>query len=296
MCPGGGGSDFEVIGRIVVSDDGNAVLERLQGNLGQAQSQAGAAGSSFLSLGNIANTAFGVLMAGAVEKAWGSLQNFFGQFLEQAAEAERNLARSMRDLFEGEDDAALGAESVLMRIRSISGDVFPEALEQTANLAAIMGTDASAAAQMLGRALAEPGFGLQRLSMTLGLNFLPEQTKAIQEMTRMGDIASAQRVILEQLAATIGGQAAAQAGTFAGRVQILKNHLGELGEEIGNHLLPFAERLLDVFGPLAEQVLGALAQALEQVIDAASGWGYNIIASLADGMASAASVVADVIN
>lgn len=320
MFPGGGGSDFEVIGRIVVSDDGNAVLERLQGNLGQAQSQAGAAGSSFLSLGNIANTAFGVLMAGAVEKAWGSLQNFFGQFLDQAAEAERNLARltaviqatggaagltvpeatalarSMRDLFEGEDDAALGAESVLMRFRSISGDVFPEALKQTANLAAIMGTDASAAAQMLGRALAEPGFGLQRLSMTLGLNFLPEQTKAIQEMTRMGDIASAQRVILEQLAATIGGQAAAQAGTFAGRVQILKNHLGELGEEIGNHLLPFAERLLDVFGPLAEQVLGALAQALEQVIDAASGWGYNIIASLADGMASAASVVADVIN
>ncbi len=316
----GGGGDFEIIGKIVIDDQGMATITGLKSGLSGLQGSADATAGSFSNFGAVVDFALGTLAAHAVENLIGWIGQMSSAWLESATAAEKTLASlnqtlisthdasgltaqgamalatQFRDLAGGQNEAVLSAEKVLARFTNISGATFPTALKATLDLAAAMGMDAASAAQQLGRMLEEPGLGAQRLATTLGFQLLPAQKKAIEAMTLMGDVAGAQRILLDLLAEHTGGQAAAAADTLGGKWAILAGHAHDFGEELGTHLLPFLERLLDVVTPMLDQFYQAFETTFVPLIDQAGAWGEAIVNTLAQGMQAAFGAVEAVIN
>ncbi len=172
----------------------------------------------------------------AVLEATGGIS---GVTMEQAL----GLAASFQKLTRFSDETVMSAQAVLLRFRSISKDVFPDATRVTLDLATAMGIDASSAATMLGKALETPGEGLLRLKQA-GVAFDDEQTKMILKMAEAGDMAGAQALILKELEKSIGGAANAAGNTFAGQLDILKNAFSDSLEIIGGAFLPALTELV----------------------------------------------------
>jgi flagellar hook-basal body complex protein FliE len=67
----------------------------------------------------------------------------------------------------------------------------------------------------------------------------------------------AQKIILEELGREFGGSAAAQANTFAGKIEILKNQFDDLKEGIGkvivDALTPFIQKLAEALNAIPQQ-------------------------------------------
>lgn len=232
-------------------------------------------------LGGLAEIATGALAAGLAVAAAGfaGLAAGIGLSIKEAMDAEvinarveqvirstggaagvtgqqvDELAMQFRDLAGGSDDAVKSAEAVLLRFTNISRNQFPEATETALNLASVLKVDTASAALMLGKALEEPGVGLMRLRAA-GVVFTAEQTKMIKALTDSGQVAEAQKYILDALAKTTGGAAAAMADTLGGRLEILKGHLLEVAEGVGNRLLPMLEEGMGKIEEVVDKVAG----------------------------------------
>ncbi len=194
----------------------------------------------------------------------------------------QDMATNLQSVTRFSDEAALGAETMLLRFENIGQDVFPKALKAAADLASVMGTDLTSAAQVVGRALDNPAEGIGRLNQQFKL-FNKEQLETIQKMAEMGDVAGAQAMILDALTSKVGGTAEAMGATLAGRIDILKNKISDLGEEIGGRLLPYLEGAMngaDFFGSAIQQGVPPLL-ALESALRVA-GFG-----PFADGLRAA---------
>lgn len=164
-----------------------------------------------------------------------------------------------------EDDAILKAQNLLLTFTNIGEETFPMATQALVDMAAAMGTDVSAGAIQLGKALNDPVAGISALTR-VGVVFTAEQEKLIKSLVATGDVAGAQRVILEELNKEFGGSAAAQLDTFAGRWQNLQNQLNGIAEDIGAALLPILRSLMEaVIVPLVPMLQG-LGDAVTAVI------------------------------
>lgn len=124
------------------------------------------------------------------------------------------------------------AQALLLTFTKIGKDVFPEATKTLLDLSAGMGQDLKQSAIQLGKALNDPVEGVAALRR-VGVQLAQTQEDQIRKFVELGDVASAQTIILEELNVQFGGQAAAQAGTFGGAITQLKNAFGDLLEEIG---------------------------------------------------------------
>ena len=254
-------------------------LEKLNGNLNAAGKTTAQSAVSLASLGREAGTTVRSLAALGIAGvtaglAFQKLKQFVSDSIAAAAEAERvmamtkaviqstggaagmtaneiaNLATEFSHLTAFEDEAIQSAENVLLRFTHIGRDVFPQALKATLDLAAAMGTDAAGAAQTLGIALESPADGMLRLRRA-GIIFSEEEKEVIKNLQETGQAAEAQRVLLEKLSKMVGGQAAAAANTYAGRMEQLHNEVGNVQEIIGNVFIPVILDTIELFaGPL----------------------------------------------
>lgn len=106
-------------------------------------------------------------------------------------------------------------------------------------------------------------------------------TRIIRQITnlRQADIEAAvkQGKLLDILADKFGGSAAKQAGTLAGKLQILQGNLGELKEEFGAFGLPFAKFIADL------KILGSRI-----ALDLLRGFkeSTNVVAAFREGLSS----------
>jgi hypothetical protein len=207
---------------------------------------------------------------GNLEKATAAVGAIMGVTREEAI----RLSEQYKDLAGGSDEAVLSAETVLLRFSQLRGKAFEPALQVTLDLAAALGTDAATAAGMLGRALEVPGEGLRALKAA-GIVLTDQQKDMIDRMVETGDVAGAQKFLLDALTGTIGGTAARAAKTFGGRMQIMKEHLLDSTEAIGNALIPVLERLADFMQPVLDGIqdfIGLLGPVLgenaDKVVDA----------------------------
>ncbi len=141
------------------------------------------------------------------------------------------------------DETIKSAETVLLRFKAIGKDVFPQATKVTLDLATALGIDASSAATMLGKALETPGEGMLRLKAA-GVALSDEQIDLIKKLAETGDMAGAQKMIMDELAKSVGGAAEASGKTFAGQLDILKNSLLNVAEGVGTALLPILQDLM----------------------------------------------------
>lgn len=175
------------------------------------------------------------------------------------ADAVNDLASKFQDLTMFEDDAILKGENMLLTFTNIGKDVFPMATESMLNLAQKFGS-MDQASVMLGKALNDPVAGVSALRR-VGIQLTEAQEESIKKFVEMGDVASAQKVILAEVETQVGGLAEAAGATLPGRLAILKNTFGDIQETIGAAFLPALSSVADQLaaGLKSDQAQAALA-------------------------------------
>jgi hypothetical protein len=160
---------------------------------------------------------------------------------DQMAEMAREIRKVSGESLGGIQDA----QRALAKFTNVRVDVFQDALIGASDLAFIMETSMAGAARFLGEALQDPREGLKMLEAE-GVKFTKAQERLVGFLTRSGDVVTAQRILLQQLAATYGGEGATQAQTFSSRLERLNEASSEIWETIGGALVPWLNKLIDI--------------------------------------------------
>jgi hypothetical protein len=181
-----------------------------------------------------------------------------------------DLAGSLSKKNGVDDEAIQTGQNLLLTFGDLaktagqSGGAFERASQVMVDMGAAMGTDASASAIQLGKALNDPTAGLSALSR-VGVSFTDQQKEQIKAMQESGDMAGAQGVLLAELEKQFGGSAAAQA-TATDRMKIA---FGNLQEEIGAKLVPAVEAvsawMVNTGLPAFERFIGFISENWPQV-------------------------------
>ena len=191
------------------------------------------------------------------------------------ADMANRLATELQNVTRFEDDAVLGAESILLTFTNIGREVFPDAMWAAADLSQALGTDLQSSVMMLGKALNDPLSGITALKRA-GVQLTDQQEAMIKKMIEAGDTMGAQKIILQELETQVGGSAKAYGETLAGKLEIFNNKLGDVKETIGNALIPALSTLVDTLGPKLIEWAGAFAKWVETD-------GARVIQDLVDG-------------
>lgn len=151
-----------------------------------------------------------------------------------------NLASSLQNTTTYSDEAVLSAENLLLTFTNIGRDTFPQATKTVLDMSTALGQDTKSSAIQLGKALQDPILGVTALRR-VGVNFSKDQLAVIENLVKTGKTLDAQKLILKELNTEFGGSASAQALTFAGRIEILKNKFNDLQEKVGGVIAGLAQ-------------------------------------------------------
>lgn len=149
------------------------------------------------------------------------------------AEQINAYADKMQYLSKFTDEEIIKGQTMLLQFTNIGSDVFPQASQAALDLATRAGIDLPAAFSLVGKALANPEEGIGRLNTQYKL-FDDEQLKSIERMARWGDVAGAQKMILDELSKKVGGAAESQVVSWDN----VKKRIDNIKESFGNVLLP----------------------------------------------------------
>lgn len=174
----------------------------------------------------------------------GTLITSTGEAAGITVEEASALATEFMDLAGGSDDAVLAIEEMALRMGNITEEEMPGFIQTVLDYAAATGTDAVNAARLFSMAQDDASSVLARLKKA-GILVNEETEEQIKSMMEAGDEAGAYALLMERVGEATGGAAAAQAGTLAGQIEILKGHFGEAAETVANSFLPIASLLFD---------------------------------------------------
>ena len=246
-----------------------ASIDDLSGSIGALGDAAGVSGAGG-ALGGLTNELGSLAGAtGGVAAGLGVAVGAFGLAIDAAGEAQVVVAQTDSILASLGDSAVVtgehigelstkvmeysgfsdesvraGANMLIMFDNIKSADVFDRAVEGAADLAVKMGTDVPGAARLLGMALQDPEAGMGRLRRA-GIFLSDAQKEQVASFMEVGDVASAQEVILASLEGRIGTLAETYGDTMKGSMDRAKEAMGELAESAGTSLLPMMEALSD---------------------------------------------------
>lgn len=166
-----------------------------------------------------------------------------GEAAHVSAEGVTTLVTQLRDL-SGVSGGTIrdGANMLLTftRVRNevgLGNDIFTQATRSALDMSVAMGEDMKSSSMRLGKALNDPISGLTALRR-VGVQFTDTQKTMIQGFVESGDMASAQKVILHELATEFGGSAAAFGETTAGQMEKAKNAFSVVKMELAAGLAP----------------------------------------------------------
>jgi phage-related minor tail protein len=212
----------------------------------------GAAGKTQSALGRIGEAAvgFGVAMtaAAAIRQSFNFITSSIQAFDEVKLQQDKlssvlaatghaagfsamqigKLGSEIQSLTNYDDDAVAGAAAVLATFKQIEGATFERAVHAITDLSAVMGQDLQSSAVQVGKALNDPIRGITALRR-VGVSFTKDQEAVIKSLAKMGDMAGAQKLILDELFSEFGGAAAGMRNELTG----LSNDWGDLKEAIG---------------------------------------------------------------
>lgn len=157
-----------------------------------------------------------------------------------------DLAAGFQQVTMFEDEAILSGENMLLTFTNIGKDVFPTATQTMLDMSTALGQDLTQSAMQLGKALNDPIQGVTALRR-VGVQLTDEQEALVKSFMDVGDVASAQKIILQELQREFGGSAEAAGKTFAGQLAILQNQLGEVSESVGKVLVPVLSSLVTTY-------------------------------------------------
>ncbi|RMM02760.1 phage tail tape measure protein [Pseudomonas amygdali] len=156
----------------------------------------------------------------AVLKSTGSAAGYTRDQLNGMADAMADATS-----FSGGDISQ--AQTALLAFTGIVGKEFPRALQSAADMASRTGSTIQQSAETIGRALDVPSAGLTALSKQ-GFRFTEDQKKLVDTFESVGDVASAQGIVLQGLESTYGGAAAAARDTLGGAIEVVTNSFNDL--------------------------------------------------------------------
>lgn len=260
--------------------------------LGSTEDQAKRTGDSFRqSLGDVAIVAgvgFAISEfedAEATARKTEAVIKSTGNAAQVTAGQQDAMVQSLSKLAAVDDEVVAGGANVLRTFKSIQGqDTFEGALEAALNLSAALGTDLQSASMQVGKALEDPLKGLTALTRA-GVSFSAAQKQQIRDFVEVGDKASAQKIILQELETQFGGQAEA-AATSSARMKVA---FGNAAEAAGGVLAPGMEVAAESAEKLATG-LEALPEPAQQLVVMA-GLGAIAWARWGDKVSSAGSSV-----
>lgn len=131
-----------------------------------------------------------------------------------------------------DDDPIREGTVALLRFREVSGDTFKEASRLAVDLAVSLGRDLPSAFTAVGKALQNPATGMKGLR-DAGVRLSEGQQELAQKLMDTGRSAEAQKIVLEELANSVGGSGAAAGGGLAGATRALSNAWDDLLKNIG---------------------------------------------------------------
>lgn len=239
--------------------------------------------------------------AARVEAQLNAVLKSTGGIAGVTAEQVKNLAAELQRQTTFGDEAIITGQNLLLTFTNIGKDVFPDATRIMLDMSAALGQDLKSSAIQLGKALNDPVQGINALRR-VGVSFSEEQRKVIERMVETGDLAGAQRLVLQELAREFGGSAQAQAQTFAGRMEQLGNAIGEVKEAIGAALLPVltrlaefaARRLVPAFQSFVEHAVARVGPALARLSDVVTRRILPVLDRMSGGFRQALTAVANV--
>ena len=150
-----------------------------------------------------------------------------------------------------------------------NNNVFDRAVIAAQDLGSVFGS-ADAAAMQLGKALSNPVKGITALNRA-GVNFTDQQKEQIKTLVASGDVLGAQKIILAEVEAQVGGTAAATATGF----DRMKIAVGNVAEEFGAILIPYIEKFADF---VTNKVVPYLTRLSDVIGEKGLGAGIKMLA------------------
>ena len=225
--------------------------QKTQFALGSLNKGAGALGAQMAKFGAITAGVVGVVGGSLVKAAYES-QKVMKQteaIVAATGGAAGLTAKQVGELSEqlsnqtGIDDELIQSSMNLLltfkQVRNEVGagnDIFNRASMAALDLGNVFGST-DAAAKMLGKALSNPVKGINALTRA-GVNFSDQQKAQIKTLVDSGKSLDAQKIILAEVEAQVGGTAIASMTAFD-RMRVA---IGNAAEDLGNILIPYVER------------------------------------------------------
>ena len=156
------------------------------------------------------------------------------------------LGSEMQRLTGIADSLIIKSSAVLLTFTNISGAAFPRAMKVAVDLSKAFDQDLRQSVIQVGKALNDPILGLTALRR-IGVSFNETQKKSIKGFMAINDIASAQKVIFDELEKEIGGVAEAMSKTPLERFNKSMADLGDIGETVGDGFARMFSPLQSVF-------------------------------------------------
>jgi len=175
----------------------------------------------------------------------------------------QNFAATMSRMTAIADEDIIRAQALMVTFTQIGREVFPDALRAAADMSVMFGQDLQQSVIQLGTALNDPIQGVGRLRR-IGISFTQDQRDLIANFVEMNDIASAQAVILNELAVEFGGVAEAMGETAEAINTRLINAFGDLKEALG-------------WAFTGDTALGNLVNHLKELATSIFNWGAESI-------------------
>lgn len=201
------------------------------------------------------------------------------------ADELRAMADSLSRVTNFEDDTIASGEAMLLTFTNIKKENFGAAMEGVLDIATKMGTDPTQAAIQYGKALNDPLKGISALQR-IGVTFSAQQKEQIKNFMAVNDVASAQKVIMGEIATEFGGQARAAADP----VIQLNNAMGNLNEALGTYFLPILNQIVSGVLPGfldMVKVLGEIMPVWGAAVAAAVGPAFEMMGAAIGDMADA---------
>lgn len=159
-----------------------------------------------------------------------------------------SLASSLQSVTTTGDETILGMQQIFIAGQKITREMLPQVIELSLDMAEAMGKDATSAAKDLGKALADPTKGLEELKSS-NIFFTDSEKAKIAELQTSNRLMDAQQVILDKVAKAYGGIAREVASTDTGKIEQIKNVMGDIKEGLGHAIVrslsPSFQWLLD---------------------------------------------------
>lgn len=167
----------------------------------------------------------------------------------------RAVAQDLADFAEQMEKSTTFEKEQIMDVEKLLssfglyGDRLKETTKAAADLSVGLGVDLHTAALMLGKAFDGNTASLSKLGIRIA-----EGTPRAEAFSR----------VMQSVQSKFGGQAAAEAGTYAGKLNILTKSFDDLKKQIGQELMPVAnswvatlQQMVNWWGKLLEKMTGA---------------------------------------